>query len=186
MITAMFLGLIKLLGSAGFGTIFGGVMGLLNRGADLKLRALELQDKADQRKHELNLKAADAAIMEKEWAGRLKVAETEGAAAVDVAAFKAMEKSYEFAQPEKGSRMAKFTAFIRPFISLGYFLISSAGSAAILYYAFVVYQLKLTPDQLYEIVFFVISWFAFMAGATIGWWYAMRPGSPMPVLALKR
>jgi hypothetical protein len=31
---------------------------------------------------------------------------------------------------------------------------------------------------------YVIAWVAFMGGATIGWWYAMRPGK-QPTLAIR-
>lgn len=182
----VFAGLIKLLSSAGFGTIFGGVMGLFNRRADLDVKKLDLAEAKAQRDHELAMRDKDAVIQAQEWAARTQVAQVEGAAAVESAAYAALSKSYDFAQPEKGTRMAAFSSFVRPFISLGYFLISSAGSAFILYYAFVVYQLKLTPDQLAEIVMFVLTWFAFMAGSTIGWWFAMRPGSKMPTLASSR
>lgn len=183
--TALFLGLIKLLGSAGFGTIFGGVMGLFNRKADLALKRVEIEEANAARAHELAMRDKDAAIMAQEWAGRTRVAEVEGAAAVETAAYTAIAKSYDFAKPKPGGKMEAFSAFLRPFISLGYFLISSVGSGWILYYAFYVYNLKLSTEQLFEIVMFVISWFAFMAGATIGWWYAMRPGGKMPVLALR-
>jgi hypothetical protein len=172
------LGLIKLLGSAGFGTIFGGLMGLLNRKADLKAK------QADQA-HELAMRDKDAAIMAQEWAARAKVAQVEGEALVEGEAYEALGKSYEFAQPDKGTNMAAFSTFVRPFISLGYFLITSAGSAYIIYYAFQVAQIKLTTDQLFELTMFVISWIAFMGGATIGWWFAMRPGKQPPTLNLR-
>ena len=41
--------------------------------------------------------------------------------------------------------------------------------------------ITLTVEQWHEIVMFVISWVAFMAGSTIGWWFAMRPGGKMPM-----
>jgi hypothetical protein len=176
------LGIIKLLGSAGFGTIFGGIMGLFHRRQDLDLKKLELQDAANQRKHELDMRDKDAAIMAQEWAGRTRVAEVEAAGAAEVEAFKALQDSYKFAQPEKGSKMAAFSSFIRPFISIGYFFITSIGGAYIIYYAFHVAGIKLSQEQLAELVMYVISWVAFMGGATIGWWYAMRPGTKMPLL----
>lgn len=182
---SVILGLIKLLGSAGFGTIFGGVMGLFNRKIDLEAEKLKYKDAESQRAHELSLRDKDAAIMDKEWAGRLKVAEAEGAAATEVEAFKALGESYKFALPEKGSRMAAFSSFVRPFISLGYWLVTSAGSAWILYYAFAVVKIQLSTEQWFELVMYVIAWIAFMGGATIGWWYAMRPGGRMPSLTLK-
>jgi ABC-type multidrug transport system fused ATPase/permease subunit len=183
--TALFLGLIKLLGSAGFGTIFGGLMGWLNRREDLKVKELDLRDRADQRTHELEMRDKDAAVMEKEWAGRQRVAEVEGAAQTERQAYSALEKSYEFAQPDKGSKMSAFSSFIRPFLSLAYFFVTSAGGAWIIYYAFVVKGMVLTGDQLFDIVMFVVSWVAFMGGATIGWWFAMRPGGQPPVLKLR-
>ena len=76
--------------------------------------------------------------------------------------------------------MAAFSSFVRPFVSLGYWAITSAGSAWILYYAFYVAQIKLDNVQLAELVTYVIYWVAFMGGSTIGWWFAMRPGSKMP------
>lgn len=169
------LGLIKLLGSAGFGTIFGGLMGIVNRKVDLQ---------ADKQKqdHELAMRDKDAAIMAQEWAARTKVAEVEGAAMVEAEGYKALSESYSFAKPAKGGKMESFSAFIRPFISIGYFLITSAGSAWILYYAFYVAKVQLNNEQIGELVMYVISWVAFMGGATIGWWYAMRPGSKMPAL----
>ena len=180
--TAFFLGLIKLLSSAGFGTIFGGVMGYFNRKADLELKKLEYVDRKSERAYQLMLKDKDAAIMDREWRGRLQVATVEGDVKKEKAAFDALAESYKFAVPEKGTRMAAFSSFVRPFLSLGYFAISSFGSGYIIYYAFYVYKITLSTEQLFELLMFVISWFAFMAGATIGWWFAMRPSGPMPIL----
>jgi hypothetical protein len=132
--------LIKLISSAGFGTMFGGVMGLFNRKADLEVKKLELEEAKDQREHELAMRDKDAAIMEKEWAGRTQVAQIEGEAKVDAAGFDALAKSYDFAKPAPGGKMEAFSAFVRPFISLCYFLVTSIGSAWILYYAFTVVQ----------------------------------------------
>jgi hypothetical protein len=177
---AFFLGIAKLLGSAGFGTIFGGVMGYFNRKADLALKRLEMEDRDKQRIHELAQRDKDAAIMEKEWVGREKVALVEGAAKVEVEQYAAIAKSYDFAKPAAGSKMEAFSSFVRPFMSLCYFIVTSLGSAWIIYYAFTVKNIVLTPEQWHELVMYVISWIAFMAGSTIGWWYAMRPGGKMP------
>lgn len=172
------LAIIKLIGSAGFGTIFGGLMGLANRTVDLKAKKMDHD-------HELAMRDKDAAIMAQEWAARDKVAATEAAGKAEVAAYDALSKSYEFAKPGKGGKMEAFSSFVRPFISVAYFLVTSAGAAYILYYAFHVAGLKLNGEQLFELVMYVISWIAFMGGATIGWWYAMRPGGKMPVLTVR-
>ena len=181
--TVILAGIIKLLGSAGFGTIFGGIMGFVNRKADLDVKRLEREETKDRMAHELAMRDKDAAIMAQEWAQRAKVAEVEGAAKAEVAGFEAMAESYKFAQPEKGTRMAAFSSFVRPFLSLGYFLITSAGSAWILYWAFYVAKVTLSQEQMVELVMYIISWVAFMGGSTIGWWFAMRPGSKMPTFS---
>ena len=163
-------GLVKILGSAGFGTVFGGVMGYFNRKADLKFKELEFKNQALQREHELKQRELDAKVLQAEYEGRVQVAETEGS-------FKALEKSYDFAQPDKGSKMAAFSSFIRPFISLCYFSVTSLGAAWILYYAFLVKDVTFSEIQWYELVMFVIDWTTFMASTCIGWWYSMRAGA---------
>lgn len=178
MVEGIFLGLAKFIGSAGFGTIFGGLMGVVNRLADMKLKKLQFD-------HELAMRDKDAAIMAQEWAARTKVAEVEGAARVETEAYAALGKSYDFAKPAAGGKMEAFSAFMRPFMSGGYFLISSVGCGWILYYAFRVVGVQFTIAQWFELVMFVVSWFFFMAGAAIGWWYAMRPGRQIPTLGVK-
>lgn len=180
MIEGLFIGLAKVLGSTGVGTIFGGIMGWLNRKVDLEAKRLEYADKDKQRAHELLQRDKDALIMEKEWAGRERVAAVEGAAQVEQEQYKALAESYKFAEPEKGSKMAAFASFVRPFVSIAYFILSSVGGGWIIYYAFAVVGITLSAEQWFELVMFVVSWVAFMAGATIGWWYAMRPGGRMP------
>jgi len=177
----LIIGIAKLLGSAGFGTIFGGLMGIVNRKVDLQARALDLQEADRKRAHELAMRDKDAAIMAQEWAARTQVASVEAEGRLESAAYDATGKSYGFAQPERGSKMASFSAFVRPWISLGYWVVTSVGSAALLYYAFAVRQITLTPEQWHELVMYVVAWLAFMAGSTIGWWFAMRPGGRMPV-----
>ena len=166
----LFVGLVKMLGSAGFGTVFGGIMGFFNRKTDLQFKKLEIEDNEKARAHELKQRELDAKIMKEEYQGKVQVAEMEGT-------FKAIEKSYEFANPDSGSAMGKFSAFVRPFISLCYFTVTSLGAAWILYYAFTVVEVLFEPEQWYELVMFVIDWVAFMASACIGWWFAMRAGT---------
>lgn len=179
------LGIIKLLGSAGFGTIFGGIMGLLNRKVDIEVERLKYEDADKQRSHELSMRDKDAAIIAQEWAARTQVATIEGESKSEQEGYKAMAASYDFAKPDKGSKMASFSAFIRPFISLGYFLVTSIGCWWILDYAFNVKSMTLSNEQLFELVMYIIAWIAFMGGATIGWWYAMRPGKAPPTLQLR-
>lgn len=174
----LFIGLVKLLGSAGFGTIFGGIMGFFNRKADLEYKKLEYADKEKERAHELKQRELDASLMEKEWAGRVQVANVEGESRAEVAAFDAMAASYEFAKPKAGGKMEAFSTFVRPFISIAYFLISSVGAMYIIYHIFHIESLTFSSDQWLQLAVFVIEWMAFMSGTTIGWWFAMRAGKP--------
>lgn len=158
-----------ILGSTGFGAVFGGLMGWLNRKADLAHKKLEMEDKARQREHELKQHELAARLAKEEAEGKIKVADMEGS-------FKAMAKSYDFAVPEKASKMVTFSAFIRPFISLAYFLVTAVASGYILYYAFKMGGVFFDTAQWYALVMFVIDWLFFMASTCIGWWYAMRAG----------
>lgn len=162
--------ILSLLSSTGFGTLFGGIMGLLNRKTDLKYKQLELADKEKQREHELKQREMDLKLMVQESQAKIEVAEMEGS-------FKALEKSYEFAQPEAGSKMATFSSFVRPFVSLAYFLISSVGCGYILYYSVHIAGVAFSTEQWYALTMFVIEWVFFMASTCIGWFYAMRSGS---------
>lgn len=184
-ISAIFLGVTKLLGSAGIGTIFGGVMGYFNRKVDLEYKRLEYADRDKQREHELSMRDKDAAVAEKEWAGRMQVATVEGEAKVETEAFTALKESYSFAVPEAGTRMSAFNSFVRPFVSLAYFVVSSIGAGWIVYYALKVKQITFTGEQWFDLVIFVVSWFFFMASAAIGWFYAMRPGKHPPAFGIK-
>src|SRR5712691_10654985 len=82
-----------------FGSVFsGGATGLigvaLQRYADYKNRQLEIQAAKEKFEHDLALKQVDMQIMEKEWAGRVQVAQTEAEAAADAAASQAFAASY--------------------------------------------------------------------------------------------
>lgn len=179
MVGAIFGGLVSLLGSSGFGTIFGGVMGLLNRKADIQAKKLEYEDKERDRAHELKQREMDARLMEVEYQGRTKVAEVEGAAKVEAEAYKAMSASYDFAKPEPGTLMEKFSTFVRPFTTLCYLVISTAGCAYILFTSFKIAGSQFTPAQWHDMAKQTIEWLFFMAGTSIGWWFAMRPGKVM-------
>jgi hypothetical protein len=161
-------------------------MGLFNRRLDIEVERLKYEDAERQRGHELAMRDKDAAIMAQEWAARTQVAQLEGEAKSEQEGYRAMAASYGFAQPEPGGKMAAFSSFVRPWISLGYWLITSAGSAWIIYYAFAVVRVEFSVEQWHELVMYVIAWIAFMAGATIGWWYAMRPGKAPPTINLGR
>jgi hypothetical protein len=99
------------------GTIFssvlaGGATGLLGvafqRFADYKNRQIDAQMAKDRMAHEASLRDKDAAIMDKEWAGRLRVAEAEGAAAMDVQDGRAFAVGLT-SEPQRYSDAARLT-----------------------------------------------------------------------------
>lgn len=172
----LFAGLIKLLGSAGFGTIFGGVMGFFNRQADLAYKKLEYADRDRQRAHERDQRKLDAELMDREWQGRAHVADIEAAGHIEEAGYAALVQSYKVAMPEKGSKIGQFSAFVRPFISISYFIVSTAGAGFILHYAFTQEYIRFSVDQWLTLTMLIIEWIMFMSGAAIGHWFAVRPG----------
>lgn len=171
-------GIIKLLGSAGFGTLFGGIMGIFNRKADLAQKKVELEQERARWDHELALKDADARIMREEAAARLAVAQTEAEAKVEVAGYQAMQASYDYAKPAPGSKMEAFSSFIRPAVTLAFFLASAALTACLYWKAFE-FGMTIPSDKVTELLFLVTDWTLAMAGTTIGWWFATRPGKAL-------
>lgn len=175
MIGLLFTGLTSLLSSSGLGVIFGGIMGLLNRKADLAAKRAEYEENARTREHELKQREMDAKVMEAEYAGKMKVAEIEGASRVEAEGYKAMAESYKFGQPQPGTWMDSFAGFIRPFTTMCYLVVSSAGAAYILITAFRISGGQFTVLQWNDMSKDTMDWIKFMASTTIGWWFGMRP-----------
>jgi len=77
----------------------GGATGLIGvvaqRWADYKNKQLDLQREKQQQDFELSKRDKDAVIMEKEWAGRTRVAEVEAGAAMDTAESAAFAQSFQ-------------------------------------------------------------------------------------------
>jgi hypothetical protein len=171
-------GVIKLLGSAGFGTLFGGIMGIFNRKADLAQKRVELEHEKSRWDHDLQLREADARIMQMEVQGKLQIAQTEAEAKVEVAGYEAMAKSYDYARPVAGSKMEAFSSFVRPAVTLAFFLASTTLTACLYWKAFE-FGWNLPAEKVTELVFLVTDWTLAMAGTTIGWWFATRPGKAL-------
>src|SRR5258706_13372410 len=102
-----------------FGSVFsGGATGLIGvavqRYADYKNRQLEMQIAKQKFEQDLALKQIDGQIMEKEWAGRVQVAQTEAEATADAAASQACAASYalEPKRPSEGGPVGTACAFL--------------------------------------------------------------------------
>lgn len=77
--------ILAFLGSSGFGSILGGIMGFLNRKVDLEQKRLELVHEKDKWTHELELRQADLEQVKAEAAGKREVAVVEGESAIETA-----------------------------------------------------------------------------------------------------
>jgi hypothetical protein len=104
--------MVEILGTI-FGSIFsGGATGLfgviIQRWADYKNRKLDLQLEKERRETEIAKRKADAEIMREEYAGKLRVAQEEGATAKDVADTQAFAQTL-WKEPERYSNAAKLT-----------------------------------------------------------------------------
>lgn len=171
-------GVIKLLGSAGFGSLFGGIMGIFNRKADLAQKRLELEHETRRWEHELQQREADARIMQIEVQGKLQIAQTEAEAAIEVEGYKAMQSSYDYARPTAGSKMEAFASFVRPAVTLAFFGLSAVLTGWVYWQAFSD-GFAMPSDRKAELASLVTEWTLSMAGVTIGWWFGTRPGKAL-------
>lgn len=169
---------IKLLGSAGFGTLFGGIMGIFNRKADLAQKKVELEHETKRWDHDLQLREADARIMQMEVQGKLQIATVQAEATVEAAGYEAMKASYDYAKPAAGGKMEALASFVRPAVTLGYYALTTLLT---LWVAYTVLSdgFALDATRRAEMLFLVVDWTLAMAGMTIGWWFATRPGKAL-------
>lgn len=175
--------ILGVLGSGGFGSIIGLFGGAVNRFIDLKAKALDLQDKVNERVQELLRMDKEREYMSAEYAMRLQVAdkETEKAGvvadgAVEVAGYAAMGESYKFAATtSEDGWVDSFSKLVRPLITLAFLLFS-----LYIFYnvSLLVAETKAVPDATAALKLYLmtIEWVLFQAGVCIGWWFAMRPG----------
>lgn len=86
--------LLAFLGSSGFGSILGGVMGFLNRKVDLEAKRMDLEHERSRWGHEAAMREADLRQVQAEAAGRREVAVVEGESAAEVARMAALSAAY--------------------------------------------------------------------------------------------
>lgn len=175
--------ILGILGSGGFGSIVGLVGGYMNRKLDMQAKSLEIQDKVNERAHDLAKMDKEREFMKEEWNARVQVADKEnegkqieGDAAVEVAGYDAMGKSYSFAAPTPADGWVdKASKLVRPLVTVLF-----------LVFTFLIFwqvqrlvdQLAtpLTPEQILKVYIMLIEWAIFQTGVCTGWWFAMRPG----------
>ena len=172
-----------------FGSVFsGGATGLigvgLQRYADHKNKQLDIQLAKQKFDQDLALKQMDMQMMEKEWAGRVQVAQTEAEAAADVAASRAFEASLA-SEPKRYSEGVKvgragglllvlmdvFRGMVRPALTVYLCVLST-----LIYYQAreLVAKENLTPDQSLSIENMIVGTILYLTTTCVLWWFGTR------------
>lgn len=165
---------------------------------------LKLKEQKQQNEHELALKKADMDIMDREWRGRVQVAETEGKTATEVAATNAFAKTL-MQEPEKYSFETKvepkgwFSAFT---YWNGWFLLilvdfirGSVRPALTVYLAYITTSVwmevrhlgnleDLSADQTLQLMMVVIETILYLTTTCVTWWFGTRNNQQAPSAAL--
>lgn len=169
--------IMKILGSSGAGAALGWIGGLMNRLVDVKIRTLELGFERDKLRHELDMRDKDAAIMQLELAGKERIASIERDKDIGVASYSALQSSYEHDKSiVAGPKMTAFAKFVRPFVTLSFFLFSHVIIGYVLWLVWYM-DVEFTKEFVEELVIYVIGWELFQASLAIGWWFANRPSN---------
>ena len=177
--------ILSVLGSSVFGSILGGIFGLLNRKVDTDLRRLELEHEAKSWEFKLAERDKDIEHARVESQGRRDVAIIEGETAIETARMSAIAASQaaDRITPEDikaaggmGWMLVLAEAvskWVRPLVTI------SLGGAAIyvnllLLERFVASWPSLPQAQQYEMSVQAFCWITGQASAVFGWWFMTR------------
>lgn len=190
--------MLEILGTI-FGSIFsGGATGLigvvLQRFADYKNKQLDMKLEAQRAENEIAKRRVDAEIMAQEWAGKLKVAQTEGETAKDVAASNAFAQSL-FKEPERYSHAATLTpaqqwvmvvldaarGVVRPFLTI--------YLCALTTYVWWQVRSLLSAEQIestaaLDVWKLVVSQILYLTTTVVLWWFGTRNKQDAPKVTL--
>lgn len=181
--------LFAFLGSSGFGSILGGIMGFFNRKLDIDQKRMELDHERLRWGHDLELRKADLEQVRAEAAGRREVAVVEGDATVEAARMAALAASFQADAVDAEELKAAgwwswllvlsdaFRRFIRP----GATVALLAGTMYINY--LLIGKLTgptwdlLTLDQKHDLALQAIAWMGGQTGAALSYWFVSRGSS---------
>ena len=180
-----------------FGSVFsGGATGLigvgLQRYADYKNKQLDIQLAKQKFDEDLALKQVDMQMMEKEWAGRVQVAQTEAEAAAEVAASKAFEASLT-SEPKRYSEGVQVGAFwggllvlldlfrglVRPALTV---YLCAISTLIYLQARELVGKENLSPDQALQIENLIVGTILYLTTTCVLWWFGTRNKQQVPKL----
>lgn len=169
----------KLLGSNVAGSALGWVGGWLQRKQDIEVKKLELADADKARAHEASLRRIDIEIMDREIAGKERIASIEAAGKIEASALDAIAKGYE-TQFSGDGWVSSFSRAIRPAVTVWFVIASSALTVAVILLATRA-GVQFDAADWRQWLGYVLEWTMFQAGVVIGWWFAVR-NSQVPKL----
>lgn len=180
-----------------FGSIFsGGATGLIGvaiqRWADYKNRQLDLQLERERRETEIAKRKADAEVMREEWAGRMRVAQEEGATAREVAESQAFAATL-LKEPERYSSASSLTTGQNWVLVLLDALRGAVRPLLTIYLCalttFVWYQVKIKlegaavdTEAALEVWRMVVQNILYLTTTVVLWWFGTRNKKPQPKL----
>lgn len=168
--------MLELLSTSGFGAVLGWVGGMANRYFDLKLKDKELAMLDKTQSHELAKLDKEREFMEAEAAQKVQVLQIEGDQKIAQLGYEAQVKSYDNDKAAYGGGMVdKIRGVVRPFATALFGLESLILVTTVVYYAFFVYNIGFTKEQVYSLLEQSIKWIFFMAELCVGWWFGSRP-----------
>lgn len=174
--------LLALMGTSGFGALLGWVGGMVNRVFDLKMKDKEMALLQLQQAHDLAKLDKEREYMLAEAEQKLQVVQEEGAQQLVRYGYEAQTKSYDNDKAAYGGGMVDtIRGVIRPFATAIYGLASLVMVAVVLYYAFFVFNISFTAEQMFKMATASIQWIFFMAEMVVGWWFGSRPTPPRSI-----
>jgi hypothetical protein len=188
--------MLEILGTI-FGSVFsGGATGLigvaLQRYADLKNKQLDMQIAKQKFDQDLALKQLDMQVMEKEWAGRVQVAQTEAEATADAAASQAFAASYAM-EPKRYSEgvpigkvggfllvlLDMFRGIVRPALTVYLCVLTT-------YVWLQVHQVldkqPLSGSEALQIWQLIVGTILYLTTTCVLWWFGTRNKQQVPQL----
>ena len=180
--------IIALLGSSAFGSIIGGVFGILNKRNDLEVKKLDLQQEQSRWAHDVVMREKDLQMLAAEAAARKDVAIVEADGAIEAARMVAIGQAHaaDTLTASELNAAGKWRGLlvgihglnrvVRPLLTL-----IVCGTALyinwLLLDAVVVAWPAMDSTQRYDLGVQAFAWLTGQASAVIGYWFVSRGSS---------
>lgn len=172
---------------SGIASIFtGGLTGLIGAGIT---KFMEYKNKQLDYAHEVAMRQKDMELLDREIAGRVRVAEVEGASAEVVSANEALASSYgqDRATYAKDSNSAWFVivdvvrGLIRPALTI-YFVIFTTYIYWVVTNQLEEMHISFNTERAFQLYWYIILWVLYTAAVVVGWWFGTRSEVKAPKL----